>query len=274
MAIFFEAIIFWASMPAKIQLETMMIDLKEVVECENNFPSNFTNVYEKPYGKLFYNRDNPRSYDSNHAIILDFNYDLDIVFEEITSFYQSIKVTPRIYQAFQAHEQAILAPYFKKHGFTYQEYENDFLVFENKAEFDRSPEMEIRRVNRISSGIVEIILSEDEGDWTVKVLERHLASDNFHLLAGFLDHKPVTLASIKVMDKLSRVDDVITHKEYRGRGYGRSIINHLVNYHASISNNTLYLYAANPIAIKIYREVGFVDFPQKLTMWHAWKENS
>lgn len=260
-------------MPAEIQLETMMIDLKEVIECENNFPIFFTNVCEKPYGKLFYNRDNPRSYDSNHAIILDLNYDLDIVLGEITSFYQNINVTPRIYQAFQAQEQAILAPYFQKHGFTYQEYANVFLVFENKAGLERSLEMQIRRVNRIGSDIAEVILSEDEGDWAVKVLERHLASDNFHLLAGFLEHKPIALASLKLMDKLSRVDDVITHKEYRGKGYGRSVINHLVNYHASISNNTLYLYAANPIAIKIYREAGFIDFPQKLKMWHAWKEN-
>lgn len=106
-----------------------MIDLKKVMEYENNFPGGFTDVSEKPYGKLFFSRDNPLSHDSNHALILDLQADLDQVLDELTSFYNNLAVTPRIYQAFQPQEQHILKPYLNKHGFQYQEYENYFLEF-------------------------------------------------------------------------------------------------------------------------------------------------
>lgn len=32
--------------------ETLVINLKKVIACEINYPENFTNVSEKPYGKL------------------------------------------------------------------------------------------------------------------------------------------------------------------------------------------------------------------------------
>lgn len=118
-----------------------------------------------------------------------------------------------------------------------------------------------------------MILSENEGDWSVKVLERYVLLDNFHLLVGYLGNKPVTMASVNLMDNgLSRVDDVLTHRDYRGKGYGRALIHYLVNYHSIISSNSLYLYASNPVALKIYRQVGFVDFQEKLATWYAWKE--
>ena len=133
------------------------------------------------------------------------------------------------------------------------------------------PGLAIRRVRALTPGIIELIRSENEGDWTVNVLKRHLASERLHLLVGFAGERPVTMGSVNLMDGLSRVDHVITHKQERGKGYCRALVNHLAHYHAGISRNTLYLWAVNPVAIRIYHEAGFRDLPQQPYSWGAWR---
>jgi ribosomal protein S18 acetylase RimI-like enzyme len=132
-------------------------------------------------------------------------------------------------------------------------------------------ELQIQRVEVIDPGIEELIHSEDEGDWTINVLKRHICDEDFYLFVGVVDGKPVTIVSLKVMDGYSRVDDMVTHAQYRGHGYGRSIVHHLVNYHPQVSKNQLYLYADNPIALRMYQDAGFVP-AFALSCWVAWKD--
>lgn len=110
----------------------------------------------------------------------------------------------------------------------------------------------------------------EEGDWTVKVLQKQIKNDNFHLLAGYARDTAVTMVALQLMDGYSRVDHMITHSEHRCRGYARAIIEYLVDYHRSLSDNYLYLYASNPVAIRMYREAGFVEIEDRLESWFAW----
>lgn len=251
-----------------------MIDINYIRQCETDFPKDFANTIDTYYGKLFYNADNKKSHDSNHAVILDLAADIDKTIDDIASFYENIKISPRIYSAYIPREEKILRPYFNKHGFIFREFdENQFFEWQNSSTINTSDDITIRRVSEIDMRMGEMIWSEDESDRTVKVLRNHLRTDSFHLLAGYLGDVPVTMGSVKVMNGLSRVDDVLTHKKYRGKGYSRALINHMLKYHSSISKNRLYLYASNPTAIKIYRETGFADLPFTLKYWSAWKES-
>ena len=91
-----------------------MINNKDLIECENKFSSEIANVEEKFYGKLFYNCDNPTSHDSNHAIILHFDCDLNKAMEDIKRSYVDKGLVPRIFQAYQERETEILLPFFKR----------------------------------------------------------------------------------------------------------------------------------------------------------------
>lgn len=248
-----------------------MIDIQKMIECEISFPGLFTELTERLYGKLFYNPDNPESHDSNHAIILRLDRELNEAFEDIVTFYEEKGLIPRIYPSYQPGEEEILQPYFEQYGFHFQQFDNSFLVWQNESTIHPTPEITVTRAYTLDDSIIDIILSENEGDWTVRVLERHLLADRLHFLVGYLDEKPITMASVNIMEGLSRVDNVITHKAYRSRGYGRALIHFLVTYHANVSHNTLYLYASDPTALRIYREAGFVDIEQRLHTWSAWK---
>lgn len=248
------------------------MDIKKVIDFEINFPSKFADVVERLYGKLFYNLDNTISHDSNHGVITDLSRDLDQALSEIESFYREKGLSPRIYPAFLPGEEETLKPFLAKHGFTYQKYDNLYFLWQDDSKLIPNRKLEIKRLLEIDDQIIEIIRSEDKGDWAINVLKRNIQAESFHFLAGYVQGKAVAMASLNMIEGLSRVDDVITHKNYRGQGYCSTLIHYLVDYHRRISNNLLYLYSAEPKAIKIYRKAGFAEFKEQLSSWSAWLE--
>jgi ribosomal protein S18 acetylase RimI-like enzyme len=245
--------------------------MDKLIDNEIHFPKDFADSIVKSYGIFYYNTDNPYSWDSNHAIITDLNSDLDKAFQEILIFYHKTNITPRIFASMQARELDILQPYFDKYQFqlAYKNL-NRYFLWQNPSQAGVVPGISFQRVNKLDDQVIGIIFSdEDGGEWTVKVIERHLKLPAFHLLSGYVEGIPVTIASLKFMDNYSRVDDVITHLKYRGKGYGRSLMHYLVNYHNQLSDNYLYLYASNPVAIKNYQLCGFVDLDFKFDDWQV-----
>jgi GNAT superfamily N-acetyltransferase len=246
-------------------------NMKELIDKEIHFPKDFADSVIKPYGILYFNDDNTNSWDSNHAIITDLNADLDIAFQEIHSFYNEKNITPRIFASMQAMELDILQPYFDKYQFhlAYKNL-NRYFLWQKPSQAEIVSNITFQRIHEVTDDVKAIIFSDmDGGEWTVKVIQRHMKLPSFHLLCGFVDGKAVTIASLKVMEDYSRVDDVITHLKYRGKGYGRSLMHFLVDYHNRISDNYLYLYASNPIAIKNYMLCGFVDLDFKFDDWQV-----
>ena len=138
-----------------------------------------------------------------------------------------------------------------------------------------SPEInsDIRRISSISEDIIDLIHTEDAGDWTINVLKYHVRRENFHLLGLYQAGNCIAIASVNVMDGYSRVDDVLTHKKYRGYHTGTKLIQYLVNYHHRVSDNYLYLWAVNPIAVRMYRNIGFEEFPVEKPFWMAFTDD-
>ena len=127
----------------------------------------------------------------------------------------------------------------------------------------------IRRISEVSDDLVGLIHSEGDGNWTIKVLQKHLSDRHFHLLGLYQSGKCVSMASVKTMDGYSRVDDVVTHMNYRGKHFGTRLMEHLVRYHRTISDNYLYLWATNPIAIRMYLGLGFREIHTAVPYWSA-----
>jgi ribosomal protein S18 acetylase RimI-like enzyme len=104
------------------------------------------------------------------------------------------------------------------------------------------------------------------------VLNAHIHDPQFHLLGLYDQGQARAIASVKTLDGYSRVDDVRTHLDFRCKGYGTKLMTYLVRYHAGISGNHLYLYANNPIAIRMYKRVGFKEMDKKIENWSAFLE--
>ena len=83
--------------------------VKRMLETELRFPQRFTNMVQRNYGLIFFNEGNKRSYDSNHALILDL-IGVESSVRDIESFYKSKGINPRIYGAFLPMELEKLKP--------------------------------------------------------------------------------------------------------------------------------------------------------------------
>ena len=150
-----------------------MIDLERMYDCERDFPVRFTHVVDKPYGRLFYNPDNPLSNDSNHALILRLDVDLDRAVEDVAEFYQGIGITPRVYPAFRAGELDILRPVLTRHGFECEEYVNHCFFLGGTSSISPNPSVEVKRVREVDASIVDLLCRAEGSDRTVRILRRH-----------------------------------------------------------------------------------------------------
>jgi GNAT superfamily N-acetyltransferase len=250
-----------------------MFDIEKMLERDKYFCEFFTNKEQRDYGILYYNTDNPLSYDSNHAHILDLDHNVEAAIRDIITFYQSRNLMPRVYCSFVDNELDILRNYFPAHGFnittqkyTYYRFNPAFLPIE-------SGRTACRRISKISREIIDLIYSDENGgEWTVKVLQKHIHDPSYHLLGRFHRERLVAMASVKTQDGYSRVDDVITRINFRGRHFGTDLMKYLVTYHNNISDNYLYLYADNPIAIRMYQNVGFEEIHVQKPNWSAYLE--
>lgn len=249
------------------------IDLGLLRRLENAFFADFARVERRDYGLLYYQPDNPLSHDSNHAVILDLSADLAAAVGDIATFYQAQGLEPRLYSSFVAGDGALLRPHLERRGFAFREQPLRWFVLDD-APAPPDPRaaggLEVRRVRVLTKGLRELIHSEGPVPWTEHVLRHHLPCEGLHLLVGYVDGLPVTMASLKEMDGLARVDDVLTHPFYRRRGYARALLAALVAYHRRLTPQPLYLYAEEPSAIRIYEGVGFVEQVLPVDQWSAW----
>ena len=121
-----------------------------------------------------------------------------------------------MYHSFIDDELEILKPYLEQESFRIEVFNSTFFYCPTDLVPSTDTETAIRRVDTISEDIIKLIHTEDHGDWTVNVLKYHIRNENFHLLGLYQSDKCIGIASVNVMEGYSRVDDVLTHKKYRG----------------------------------------------------------
>ncbi|MFI5357033.1 MAG: GNAT family N-acetyltransferase [Opitutales bacterium] len=247
-----------------------MIGIEDIIRHENHYVRSCAEVAERDYGVLFYNRDNPASHDSNHALILHLEDDLDAAIADTIAFYRGLGVAPRIYHGFVPRITEVLLPRLLARGFKKEVFNEDYFVCSELSVIKPAAGLEIRRVRKLDPAIRDIF--EDEGPWSVGVIARQLQRDSYHLLVGYVENVPVTMAAVDETEKVARVDDVMTHSDHRRKGYARALMHGLVEYHRRVSAAPLYLYSGIPSAIRIYEAAGFRKLDWKPYKWSAWLE--
>ncbi|MEY2193793.1 GNAT family N-acetyltransferase [Neobacillus sp. BF23-41] len=233
----------------------MLID--KIIDFENNFAEIQSTVIEKTYGKIFYDKNNPLSYDSNHAFIYE-DSDYEVAIKEIVQFYQSIDITPRVYTF--SRQTSAVGQYLESKGFKKSLDEICFFVQKNKKIIDIPQALQINRLNQIDETINELLSSDKEqGEWGYKSLLKSIDNENFYLFGGYVDEELVCIASLYSKNDISRVNDVFTKKDKRGTGYGSQLINFITDFNDQTLKTISYLYAHNPNAIKVYKKAGYEE---------------
>lgn len=234
----------------------MLVD--KLIKFENNYAEVQANVIEKTYGKIFYDKNNPFSYDSNHAFIFE-DTDYDLAMNDIVNFYESIAITPRVYTF--TRNNSDVGQYLENQGFNKSIEKICFFVQKNKIVIDIPKTIEFKRVNHIDETIYELFQSDNEqGEWGYKALIKSIDKEHFYLFGGYDDNSNlVCIASLYKQHDISRINDVFTKKDNRGNGYGSQLINFITDFNDKNLKTISYLYANNPNAIRIYIKAGYEE---------------
>ncbi len=246
--------------------------VEDIIQGEALFARRFANVEERQYGLLYHLAEIPDSHDGNRAIILRPN-NAAATIADIRSFYRGKGLVPRVL-AYPVPQEAgwdeirveLLAA-----GFHFVVSGSQCYVHRRPSRINPVRELTIQRVQSPSPELLTMI-EQSDSTWGMNVVRRSLAWPDYHLLVGFLDGRPVTMAAVERTGPVSAVDDVVTHTPFRGRGYARAMMHELVRYHSNVLGGTLYLRTDNPTAARIYEEAGFAQLDVAPQRWRAWQD--
>lgn len=206
---------------------------KGIRQEEIDFPKRFASYIEKEYGILYFMRDNPDSYDGNHACIYPENItDLGAVLDDIAAFYAELGIGASIYHPFERdyfkkHEEILTA-----HGYTYTP-ENDHRVMLLTAEnrINSPKRLDIRVLNQWDERVAADILLPSGEPWEVEVTRKRAAQEGAYLFVGYLDEKAVVYTDIhRSKHGNTRFDYIVTAKEHRGKGYASELLSFVTEY--------------------------------------------
>jgi len=245
--------------------------LSRLIMIEQQYARRFTNMVQKPYGYIYWNEANKDSYLCNHAIITDF-IGVEASLKDINFFYKQKDITPMLFPSLKHNELTELASHLKNHNFELELLKHEYYLQEKESSVEPVHGIFFDRLAQIKDDVKELIRSENYGEWAIKYLEKHIQSPGYHLIGGFIEDQLVSIASISAFEGYSRIDDVFTFRFYRGKGYSKTLINHLVNYNKETTDNHLYLYSHTPEAAHLYEQAGFVKIPG-LQTWRAQKKS-
>ena len=244
--------------------------VQDIIQGEIVFPRSFADVEERDYGLLYHTAEIPDSHDGNHACILH-PRDTAAAIADVQDFYRRRGLAPRVYHLSQQGDGGGLRLALLAAGFRFGEQAIEFYVHHRPSCITPNAELTIQRVR---SPLPELLAMIEQSDnrRAMNVVHRSLACPDFHLLVGFLNGQPVTMAAVERAGPVARVESVLTHKPYRGKGYARAMIHELVRYHSRVLGGTLCLYTDNPTAARIYEEAGFEKLGVPLECWSAWQD--
>ena len=246
-------------------------NMNRMKETELHYPQRFASMMQKDYGLLFWNEGNKASRESNHAVITDL-FGIESSLRNIEAFYKAKGIHPCIFSSLQNNELERVSTPLSQHGFKMEIKEHLYFLHDHESSVKPAEGLIIERINELDIDIMETIALEYGGDWTIRVVERHLLHPSYHLLGGYHDGELAALASVSIFAGYSRISDVFTREKFRGKGYAATMIHNLVLYHKGISQNHLYLFSDSLATARVYQKTGFTRLAQDFISWEAYKE--
>lgn len=242
-------------------------DLKErIVKTELDVPKYLADSQKTAYGVLYWDKTKKTNHYLNHAVIYpDQVEDLKEVLGQITRFYRSQGIQPRVRQPFTTGFFMNHANEFRISGYDIQIFApTRFMLLTKDNQIRTGSRLAIRELKEWDERVARDILLPDGNDDAVEQIRRSIAVSRYRVLVGYLDDRAVSMATIFYGDHgVARLDSAETAEELRGRGYARELISAIVDMHRDESRHPLYLWPQNNTAEKIFREAGFTDLFQE-----------
>ena len=246
--------------------------LQKIMHIEINFCSAFSNAAPTAFGKIFWNENNPLSWDSNHAVITHTDIDYEDAVVQIQEFYSSKNLTPRIYFSFHPEEAEILK-LLKQKNWTIDDVGFTFYIHSKEKPLSHSKSVRFVDIESYTDDIREVVLSDPrEGIWMVNAIKTGLANKEINVTGLDHENRLIGLYALHNSNGITRIDNVFIHLAHRGKGFGKQLVQYMIqNHYKKYPGELLYLCATNPVAKSIYERYGFEKITLPGSSWNAYK---
>jgi GNAT superfamily N-acetyltransferase len=232
----------------------------------------FSTRLDTPWGALFYNENQPRYYDANHAHVIRECHDPQVMVAEVVSFYQKKNLVPRLYIHELHHQQPLLVE-LEKNQFQYEEFVSPVQLWNNQvASVADKPGVTIEEVTEenVQEAIdVENTIKEfGSKDTITKVFEEQFAHPSFSYYLLRLNGEACSTACLFQDGPDARLESVATLEAHRGKG----LIGHLIRFIQEESTRrgmaNLWVLPINEAVEKVYARYGFTTV-ERMRSGHA-----
>ncbi|HOP10581.1 MAG TPA: GNAT family N-acetyltransferase [Oscillospiraceae bacterium] len=252
-----------------------MTDLKTVMTCENNLLCHCANLIKTSFAHFFYSDTNKNSHDCNHAVISDLS-DSESALEMVEAFYYTKAVTPRIFFGGFENERELLTPALRKRGWTIEVADRKLMLWGGGSLKEyTSPKLQIIRKERFDDEIYNMFFAHDGGDWCALATRDCMNYGSIDVFVGRENSCGAASVSIEHdnITHLALVQDVFTLPQFRGKGYARAMMSAAMRFQLEHYNNKdIYLWVENPVAMRVYEDIGFVYSDWNVDTWFAFKQ--
>ena len=224
-----------------------------IQQAQGLYPRLFAEKIDTSWGSLFYNSRNTLSVEANHAVVLTTQTDYTHILQEAHSFYQEKELPTRVYFYLSEAEEAALQGAAEAMGGTLTKSPLQLLTCRQPKEKNVSTPLQFEHLKEWDAGINQHIIGENlhlEG-----ILRGSMAHHTYTLTVGYLFGTPVTMASIWDDGDVMRISNVMTGDAFRGCGFAGALILHQLSL-AGKAGKPVYLFADNPVAIRVYERDG------------------
>jgi GNAT superfamily N-acetyltransferase len=116
-------------------------------------------------------------------------------------------------------------------------------------------------IRKIRKDELSLVRDLPPPEWRIdleKVYNQHYNQENFYPVVTIIDSEITGTGMAVVNENATWLGTIIVRENYRNRGIGNAITNHLINYSKSKGVDTIIL-AASESGFPVYRKIGFVS---------------
>jgi len=237
--------------------------LKRLVEHNAGYYAIISNLEQRPWGRMFYNLDNPGHIDSNHAEGLNTTPGkLPLVLDEVEEFYTSHGLVPRI-RINQLDLPTDIEPTLLNRGYIVRPASYRIMLWDNiPSEPLMRPGITVEKVEAHNRAESLRILSGEKSWGTPEILATTFAREFTHPEVDYYlvryDEVPAATGFLFNQGDLARVENVRTLPKFRGLGCAAALIRHMQSKYTSGGGRGLYLLAGDAVR-GLYQKHGFVE---------------
>lgn len=248
---------------------------KQFIELEKAQDNSLTTGYERDWGILYCDEQNPTYYDANHAHVELPLAHPETVISEVISFYEQRNLIPRLYVK-NVEADPLFISLVQERGFMYEEFEDILQIWTGEIiPIETNEHIHIEKVtDKNEQDACEVMCGAPEmggAELRRRAFENERKNSAYQHYVLYVAGEPASTACMIQHQDTVMLENVATLPRFRGKG----LIRHLIVYmQRDLLERGVHILFVSPITEqveRVYERCGFQTLGAKVKSGHAFR---